>query len=275
VSWIDLGRAADGYFDFAPLGIAEHAKETMRNVGDIFSTAVEHAHSHGLEFVGILKPYDMAIHGISWSPNSEEGKKNGRIHRIGVSAGWATHMAEENQHLIMARKPSAWGPARNSVWTRLDLVKEDDAPATISPNDVSFIVSDDNERFRPYEGRVVRHELIEDYSIYRSTPSGPVPTERRRRARVFRFEGLAIQEPFFAIQVKGGARSFSNRLCDLVHLFGEKGEEDRLTYGLSARREDHASRFNHAPGAGASARSRSDRKAASSTTATPDLPAAR
>ncbi len=249
VSWIDLGRAADRYFDFAPLGTAEHGLETMRNVGDIFTAAVEHAHRHGIELVGVLKPYDMAIHGISWSPFSEEAKRSGRIHRIGASSCWATMMAAENQHLIMARKPSAWGPAKNAVWTRLDLVKDDDASAAITPDDVTLIVSDDNETFRPYAGPITRREVIEDYPVYRSTPSGPVPTDRRRRARVFRFDGLEIREPFFAIQVAGGARSFQNRLCDLAHLFGESGEEPRITYGISPRRADHATRFNLAPGA--------------------------
>jgi len=246
VSWIDLGRAEDGYFDFAPLRIAEYAQETMRNVGDIFTAAVEHAHRHGIELVGILKPFDMAIQGFSWPPHSEMAKQYGRIDRIGGSAGWSTWMAARNQHLIMARKPSAWGSAKQAVWTRIDLVKDDDAETAISPDDISFIVSDDNETFRPYDGPLARAEVIEEYPVYRATPSGPIPTAETRRSRVFRF-ALELREPFVAIQVNGGCRSFANRLCDLVHIFGEGGEETHFTYGLNARREELSARFLNSP----------------------------
>ncbi len=235
VSWIDLGREADGFFDSAPYGTGEHGRETFRNAGDIFTAAVEHAHKHGIELVGILKPYEMAIHGFSFPPKSDLAKKAGRIERIGGTAWWATHLAAENQHLIMARKPSAHGAAKNAVWTRLDLVKDDESKAEISPADITFLVSDDNETFRAYDGPAERLELVEEYPIYASTPSGPRPTGQKRRARVFRFAKLEIREPFFAIKVEGSARSFSNRLCDLVHLHGENGEETHFTYGLLPR----------------------------------------
>jgi hypothetical protein len=249
ISWIDIGREKDGFFDFAPLGIAEHARETFRQAGDIFTAAVRHAHAHGLELVGILKPYDMAIHITSFPPGSPEARQHGRINRIGGVSTWATHLAADNQHLIMARKPSAYGPAKNAVWTRLDLVKDDEAPAAISPGDVTILVSEDNDVFRPYEGPVVRRELVEDYPVYRCTPSGPIPTGQTRRSRVFRFENLDLRAPFIALEVKGGARSFVNRLCDLVHVFGEQGEESHLTYGLSPRRASPVARSLLPPGA--------------------------
>ncbi len=238
VSWIDLGREADGFFDSAPYGTGEHGRKTFRNVGDIFTAAVQHAHKHGIELIGILKPYDMAIHGFSFPPKSDPGTTAGRIKRIGGAAYWTTHLAAENQHLIMARKPSAYGPAKNKTWTRLDLVKDDALEAGISPADITLLVSDDNETFRVYEGPVQRSESVEEYPIYASTPSGPRPTAQTRRARVFRFEKLEIREPYFAIEVHGSARSFSNRLCDLVHLHGEHGEETHFTYGLLPRRTE-------------------------------------
>lgn len=242
VSWIDLGRAADDYFAYAPLGIATHARQTIENVGDIFTAAVQHAHKEGMELYGIFKPYDMAIMGITHPPFSEQAKTQGRIHRIGGSLGWSTKMAEENQHLITARRPKDHGPAINEVWTRLDLVKDDDATAAISVDDIQFIISDDNDNFRAYDGPLTRTEAVEDYPVYRTTPSGPRPSAETRRCRVFRFE-FQISEPFMAIVVNGTTRSFSNRLRDLVHVFGPAGEETRLTYGLAPRAADHVSIF--------------------------------
>jgi hypothetical protein len=216
-------------------------------VGDIFTAAVNHAHREGLELVGILKPFDMAIHGFSWPPFSEMARQHGRIFKIGGAAYWSTHMAADNQPLIMARKPSAWGPALQATWTRIDLVKEDDGECPLKPSDIAILVSDDNDTFRPYAGPLAARGLVEDYPVYASTPSGVMPTAEKRAARVFRFEGLDIREPFVALQVTGSARSFVNRLCDLVHVFGKTGEETRLTYGLSPRRADHTSQFNNSP----------------------------
>lgn len=249
VSWIDLGRESDGFFDFAPLGIGEHGRETFRNVGDICTAAVRHAHDHGIKLVGILKPYDMAIAGFTQPPGSPQGGAHGRIHRIGGVTGWATHMVKDNQHLIMARKPAAHGPARQPVWSRIDLVKDDDAPAAITRDDITILVSDDNETFRRYDGPIARLDVVEDYPIYRCTPSGPVPTTQRRRSRVFRLDGLTLREPFVALEIRGGKRSFSNRLCDLVHVFGPGGEETHLTFGLTPRRADHVTKFETSPAA--------------------------
>jgi hypothetical protein len=250
VSWIDLGRPADGYFDFAPLAIDAHGQATLRNVGDLFATAVTHAHQQGLELIGILKPFDMAIHGWSWPPFSEKARQHGRISRLGGRYGWATRLAADHQHLVMARKPSNQGPALNTTWTRLDLVKDDALEPALALADIQLLVSDDNDTFRPYTGPVARLERVEDYPVYRATPSGPRPTAETRRSRVFRFENLAIREPFFAIRVDGSARSFSNRLCDLVHLFGEHGEETRFTFGLAPRQATLGGgfEFNRYPG---------------------------
>lgn len=250
VSWIDLGRRDDDYFHDAPYGTGTNGVETFHNVGDIFTAAVEHAHKEGIELYGIFKPFDMAIAGITWPPLTLEAKDRGRIERIGGVLGWSSRLAAENQHLIMARKPSNYGPAKHKVWTRLDLVKSDDAQANISANDVTLLVSEDNLIWREYSGPIQMREVVEDYPIYQSTPSGSKPTNQTRRARVFRFENFEVTEPFFAIKVQGSTRSFSNRLCDLVHIFGENGEETHLTYALLPRRAQLIQEIASTPTAG-------------------------
>lgn len=253
VSWIDIGRREDEFFHRAPLGIGEHGMKTFDNVGDLFSTAVQHAHAHDIELIGILKPLDMAIHHASVPLHHDKAMRG--IHRIGGSTLWTTRMARENQHLLTARKPSNYGPAKNTAWTRLDLVKDDDAPSAISPDAIRLWVSHDNETYQQYSGPGAWSETIEAYPLYESTPSGPKPTGQTRRARVLRFDNAQITQPFFAVEAKGRARSFANRLCDLAHLFGENGEETHFTYGLSPRATllnlqatDGGFEFNRNPG---------------------------
>lgn len=247
VSWIDLGRARDGYFDFAPLNIGPHAEDTMREVGDIFTTAVETAHRHDIELIGLFKPFDMAIAGYTFPPHSEPALRHGRIHQIGGSTCWATHMAADNQDLVMARRPDAHGAARQKVWTRIDLVKEDDRPSEITAHDIRLLVSDNNEFFRPYDGPIKIIETIEDYPLYKTTPSGPRPDGHSRRARVIRLDQLQLCSPFVAIEVHGVRRSFVNTLLNLVHIYGAGGEETHFTYGLTPRKADHMALFHQSP----------------------------
>jgi hypothetical protein len=205
-------------------------------VGDIFTAAARQAHRQNLAFIGILKPFDMAIHVQSWPPLSEAARTRGRIERIGCTYGWATRLAACNQHLLMARKPAAHGPALNRSWTRIDLVKEDDQESLLKPGDIEILVSDDNDTYRPWTRAFQASETVEAYPVYASRPSGFAPTGETRRCRVIRLEGLDIREPFLALRVEKAGRTFTNRLCDLVHVFGEAGEETRLTFGLALRR---------------------------------------
>lgn len=50
-----------------------------------------------------------------------------------------------------------------------------------------------------------------------------------------RLKGLDLRSKYTAIYIGKRGQSFSNRLIDLIHVFGEKGEERRLTYGIMRR----------------------------------------
>jgi hypothetical protein len=50
-----------------------------------------------------------------------------------------------------------------------------------------------------------------------------------------RLKDLEVRSPYLALAVEGRGESFANTLINLIHVFGENGEERRLTYGLMAR----------------------------------------
>lgn len=237
VQWIFNGRYEEGQLDHFPIGINKYVEQTRQHVGELLEAGVKAAHRHGLEIHAIIKPLDMAFH-VTHGESSEIARQHGRIPRIGGPVTWATHFAAQRRDLLMARRPGNFGPSINDTFTRIDLVKEDDRPAAISARDVHILVSDDNTTYQLFTSPIARIDTVEDYPVYRHTPSGPRPTAQLRRSRVIRLENLDIRAKYVALIVPVRSGSFTNRFMDMVHVFGPRGEETRLTYGLVNRTSD-------------------------------------
>lgn len=235
VQWIYYGKKEDGWWDYAPLGVGPHAMQTFDNVGDIFKAAVDAAHNHGIEIYGLIKPFDMGLH-CSYGEGTPEAFSQGRIQMVGGKVGWIAKFPAERRELVMSRKPGVYGDAENEVFNRIDLVKEDDAQCAFSVDDVEILVSEDNVTYIPYGKPITRLEIVEDYPLYVHTASGGRLSGKSVSSRVFRFSELEIRSKYFALAVDSREGSFRNDPLNLIHVFGEKGEECRLTYGYNVRR---------------------------------------
>lgn len=225
--WIYYGRQEEGWWDDTPHGIASHAGQTHARIGEIFPAAVRAAHKAGVEIYGLIKPFDMGFHYSHTPP--------GKISYVGGRLGWIANFPAERRDLLMARKPGAYGPARNQVFTRIDLVKEDAHPADFGVEDVEIYTSTDNVTYQRYEGPIVRTEQVEDVALWEHTSSGGRFLEERRKSLVMRFSDLAIEAPYLVLSVKGRNGSFANIFGDLIHIYGPDGEERLLTYGVLQR----------------------------------------
>ncbi|OHB44037.1 MAG: hypothetical protein A2Y13_02230 [Planctomycetes bacterium GWC2_45_44] len=237
VHWIYYGKMSDGWWDFAALGSGENALKTYENAGEIFNAAVQAAHEHNIEIYGLIKPFDM---GLQWSYGeaAPEAKSKGKLQRIGGPVGWIANFPAEHRELIMSRRPDAYGPSKNKIFTRIDLVKEDDLSCDLSADDIKLFISDDNTTYCLYNGPINRQDTIESYPVYTHTPSGQRRTDRTRKSRIIRLFNLEIKNKYIAISISGRQRSFANSLVNLIHVFGETGEEKFLTFGLRLREDD-------------------------------------
>ena len=235
--WIYYGGTKHGWWRRCPMNVDVNAARTVEASGEIFPAAVAAAHAHGVEIYGMVKPFDMGF----WRTTPEGSRasaERGKLKRLGGPVAWVADFIVERRDLLMARKPGAFGPAQAGPITRMDFVKEDDREADFTVADLRLYVSDDNGAYRPYEGPVTREEVVEDYPVREHTASGGRPTGEARRSRVMRLKGLRIEEPFFAVAIAGRSRSFGNAFINLVHVFGEKGEERLLTYGVMPRKDE-------------------------------------
>ncbi|MBM4044963.1 MAG: hypothetical protein FJ279_07610, partial [Planctomycetes bacterium] len=232
--WIYYGGRKNGWWDFAPLGVAENWAKTVQNVGEILPTAVQAAHAHGIQLIGMMKPFDMGFQ-RSFGEGTPEARRMGRAMRIGGPVGWIASFVAEHPELLSARKTGTHGPAENEVFTRIDLVKEDDAPCAFKASDIRLYVSDDNARYQPYEGPMEAEEVVEDYPVYVHAAPGAQRTAATRRSRVMRLSFLQIRSKYLVLAVPSRKRSFTNTFVNLVRVFGEKGEERRVTYATEPR----------------------------------------
>lgn len=180
------------------------------DLGDNFGLAVEMAHRHGLQIFGTIKPLEN---------------------------GYFADFNKKQPGFLMARKPGAWGDGENKIIQRIDLVKEDDRPCAFGVGDVTLFVSDDNKRYVAYTGPIQREEVVEEYPVYEPTSSGTRKTGSTKRSRVMRLSGLEIPQRYIVVSVPSRKWSFANTLGNLIHLFGEKGEERMVTFGTASNTE--------------------------------------
>jgi len=233
--WIYYGGTRHGWWRFTPLGVSGNAAKTVACSGEIFPAAVKAAHARDIEVYGLVKPFDMGFW-YSLPPGSPEADAMGKTERFGGPKYWIADFPAKRADLLMARKPSACGPASNSVVSRIELVKEDDAPCAFDPRRIELFTSADNATWKRYEGPLSIEESVESCARREHVPSGFRDTGRTVRARVIRVTGFEIRDPFFALRTDCRRRSFSNDLVNLVRVFGEKGEETKLTFGVASRR---------------------------------------
>jgi hypothetical protein len=172
----------------------------------------------------------------SLRPGSPEGEAMGKTQRVGGPKYWIADFPAARPDLLMARRPSACGPPVNETVTRIEFVKEDNRPCAFDPRRIDLYTSADNTTWTKYRGPISVEESVENCPMREHTPSGFRYGGRSVQARVIRLTGFEIRDPFLALRTEGRQRSFVNDLLNLVRVFGEKGEETRLTYGVVSRR---------------------------------------
>jgi hypothetical protein len=240
VHWIYYGGEKNGLWD----NWTEYALKTIENVGDIFKTAVQAAHKHDISIYGLIKPFEMGFQS-SYPENSNLAKTKGRVDRIGGPVGVVTNFVAEHPEFLTARKAGNFGKAINKVFNRIDLVKEDDLQCDFSVHDIILYVSDDNCVYRRYEEKIIREEIVENYSVYVHTSSGAKKAAKNCKSRIMRLSKLNISNKYLALKVENKTESFSNTLLNMVHVYGDCGEETNFTFGCMKRLGVENKNFEH------------------------------
>ena len=233
--WLTKGACGKGWWESGHMGLAENYAKTVENVGPVFDAAVKYAHKYGMEIIGLLKPFEFAHMLFSHGNGTENAIEKGKVKRVGGHLYWTTDFVAEHRELMMSCKPGSFEKPVNDMFNCIELVKENAEKPDFSIEDVKIFVSNDNASYRLYDGPVNRENMVIDHTVSEYFPHGIRQGNHCRKARVFRFSGLKIREPFVVLQVPGNNASFSNLLSDIIHLYGPNGRESVLTYGVQPR----------------------------------------
>jgi hypothetical protein len=213
VYWIYNGNRHEGFWDktgdyFLP---DANVSRTFKNLGDDdLKAAVEMGHRYGLEVYAIVKPFDLSWN-VNFAPKSPQALKYGKFDVLGGKGYLGDHFIAEHPELCLQARTKV----QRSKATIEKIVLTSVQPSAHDLKKIILWVSDDNQRYRPYE----------------------LPYQVERTAKQIVLSGLNIQSPFFAVEVPDDVdrNRFVNVLSDLIKVYNSQEELVDFTYGLVPR----------------------------------------
>lgn len=183
---------------------------------DLLATAVEAAHSEGLEFHVVYKPFEGALATILLP--SALPKPPGAVvwEDLDGLTPIVRPFVAAHPEFCLKRRPGDRDPGQ--ALGAIRLVKNDDGPAALRAGDVAIRTGSTNGRFEPYDGRVVVDETLEWRPLF---PLG-------RTCRIVTLSGLRIPAAQRYLEIRFGDAAFAqgpfrNEYGALVELVGEDG----------------------------------------------------
>jgi hypothetical protein len=203
-------------------GVAEHAQESYRRVGDLLPAAVAAAHDLGLELFAVYKPFDLALN-ATLPHGSELARRYGK----GFSSlsgelcmGHRELAALQHQRLACDLRGLPADLDQRVIRT-LRFTGQDDRPLGFDPAQLTLTVSDDNGTYRPYAGPLaVRQDIVAGH-------------------RVVTLDGLALSSRYFALHLPPNAAppTLANHLTRFAAVLDDQGRALPCTFGLLSRRD--------------------------------------
>lgn len=163
---------------------------------DLIETACESAHRHGMRFDAIFKPFEGALwHRTTILPDSFPRPAGAPVLATPIGL---LHVVRpslvDHPEMRLARRPGEAADPGGSIAT-IRLLKNDDAPFPVAPDDLSIWTSHRNGGLKPYEGTVAIRDSLE------WRPGFP---DSDRKRRVLSLENLDLPESIRLVVIRRG-----------------------------------------------------------------------
>ena len=190
--------------------------EHMAWPGEWLKRYADIAHEAGIQFYTKFKAFDLHL----WSEDPLENFSD----RARVQY---EHREKKLQHRPL---PPGYAPPDAPVGT-IRFVRDNAEPSPVPVEELRLWVSDDNLRYRPYEGPVRRSDGIESRTFLKWWEETPEPP---RRVRVLTLDGLDVRAKFFAVTLPPHRTEelFRNRLHRLVEVASVDGRPFPFHYAI-------------------------------------------
>ena len=233
IHWIDYGPADSGMWDHGSYFDRDgRACRFFQQVPHPLRVVCDEAHSNGLRVFAVLKVFDLAIgmpsatYPVGTGPDPPVG-----LPHIGGQGSCAIRWLREHPDKRARLHPSLWydGVSERQIGT-IRLWHETDALSTAPP--VEIFVSNDNDRYRRYDGPVSTSLSVRRRRPPVFVPAPDVAFGREGAFSCLELTGMAISEPFLCLQPTKPVE-LANTLAALVEVADTHAQAIPFTYGLA------------------------------------------
>ena len=196
-----------------------YGTQTLEVIGEPLKAAVPVAHRHGMEIYGVLKPYNTGMSGAN-GPCS--GRRLSEIERIGGAVPQVIPFLERYPHTRLRRRPDTVVGHGVPV-TKIRLLKRDDSPTRVRPENLQLWTSEDNGRYSRLDAALSVTEQVEPAPREVRNYHGELVVKKGAPVRTLTIDGLNIRERFVVVTTdftdEGG--DFINTACGMVEAYGD------------------------------------------------------
>ncbi len=201
------------------------APGTLENLGDPMEVGCRLAHERGMEFYGVIKPYE---NGVSHATPRAVMMENGWKGLPGISGVYKVEHWTLARPELRVRARSADLPLGldKTPVTRIQLRQKDMTPVRIGRENLEIWTSDDNNGYRKRQLDFTLSEGVDTCPHDVVEIDGEPVTRKGDEVRVLNIAGLNLLDPFIAITTnfEDGDGTFSNTAVEMVGAFGPDDE---------------------------------------------------
>lgn len=196
-----------------------YGTQTIEAIGEPLKAAVPVAHRHGLEIYGVLKPYNTGMSGTN-GPSS--GRRLSGIEQIGGAVPQVIPFLEKYPHTRLRRRPDTRASHGASV-RKIRLLKRDDSPTRIRPENLQLWTSEDNGRYTRLDAALSVTERVEPAPREVRNYYGDLVVAKGTPVRTLTIDGLNIHERFVVVTTDFTDEDgdFVNTACGMVEAYGD------------------------------------------------------
>ena len=198
-------------------------KETVNATGEPLKAAVPIAHEHGIEVYGVLKPYNT---GMSSTNAPGSGCKSSSIQRIGGAIPQAIPFLERYPHTRLRRRPDSRTTGETVPVTKIRLLKKDDFPTRVRPENLQIWTSPDNGSYSKLDARFTVTEHVEPSPGEVRDYYGELVTGEGASVRTLTLNGLHITDRFVVVTTDFADDNgdFVNTAVGMIEAYGENSD---------------------------------------------------
>lgn len=193
-----------------------NADLTRKACGDILPLAAQAAKRRGMRFIGIFKPFDIAMDGTFWHPERVDAAVPGHaVRNFEGRDAWVPAAVAAHQDCILQENSDWFSEGGETLPTGFRLYSRDPLDA-LQAQDVRIWTSTDNRRYRLYRGamQIRTQRMQRPHQCW--TAAGNQPEATQETVYALEVDGLRLRSPYLALEIRSDAS-----LVGRAHAFAE------------------------------------------------------